>query len=138
MLPQKIRLLAIFMALVVFISTGGVVLAIHYCYKENSKDVSLIEEDSCCSEEKGCGTEDADKTGEADCCDLFVSYHKLTILTTLLEGHDFDLIPVSSVEYFKFDQVIPADLPVISLISKPPPFFTGGKTFLHFSQQFLI
>ncbi len=138
MLSPRIRIFSIVMALLVFISTGGVTLAIHYCYKENSKDVSLTNESSCCSEDSGCGTENKSNSDDDDCCDLFVSYHKLTILTTLLDGNDSDFIPVSFIEDRSFNTSLPAESPVVSLISKPPPFFTGGKTFLPISQQFLI
>jgi len=133
------RLLVFFLAFVVFISSGGVVLAVHYCSMKASKEISLFQHNSCCSDTpKTCEKNNAEKVQAKKCCDLKVTYHKVD-MSTIISAIDHLDILVPALDDLSFNFCANKTAFVQSILSnKAPPFFSGGKTFLILSQLFLI
>ncbi len=114
-------------------------MAVHYCSMKASKEISLFQDNSCCSDkEKICEKNSTEKVQTKKCCDLKVTYHKVDI-STIFSGIDHSDIQVPALDYFSFnlDAIKTAFFNSI-LSNKAPPFFSGGKTFLILSQLFLI
>ncbi len=132
------RILAIVLATVVFVSSGGVVLAVHICSKNSSKEVSLFSNQTCCSKKAPCSNSDAPKNFKKNCCNLKITYHKVDISSI-----NSEVIPlpvhVINVDAFNFENAFVQQVILKSVLTnKAPPFFTGGKSFLAISENYLI
>lgn len=132
------RILAFSLSLVIFVSSGGVVLAVHYCSKNTTKDVSFFSNKTCCKKNFSCERAPSPKLIKKKCCDLKVTLHKVDISTFLSEKQQIDL-PGSSFDLL-LDPAMHTKFVVESFVlsNKAPPFFIGGKSFLNISQQYLI
>lgn len=135
----KNRIIAFILALVVFISSGGVVLAVHYCSKKTNKEVSLYNDHSCCSQKsKSCDSKNKDHLFKNKCCDLKVTYHKIDISSIFSEIQPL-ILTCNLFSDFNFQSYLfPSAFYFCQLTNKAPPFYTGGKSFLHISQLLLI
>ncbi len=133
------RFLAFFLSLVIFISSGGVVLAVHYCSKKTTKEVSFFQHNSCCSKKSSvCKKNIPDEFLKKKCCELKISYHKVDVSSLFYKLQQLN-IESKAVDNFSETKVAkePAFLSS-TFCNKAPPFYTGGKTFLYFSQLLLI
>jgi hypothetical protein len=133
------RFIALCLALVVFISSGGVVMAVHYCSKQANKEVTLFKNNTCCSKNSSaCESFPASKSLKKKCCDLKVTYHKIDISTVFSEKVTPDVQALIVIDFLNNFSFFAPPVYNSSLANKAPPFFTGGRTFLSISQQFLI
>jgi len=124
------RLIAFLLAFVVFISSGGVVMAVHYCSMKSSKEISIFNQKSCCTDKaKTCENNRATELRNKKCCDLTVTYHKIDISTIFSVIEHVDL-QVPAFDYFSFN-LNPAKTSFFDniLSNKAPPYFSGGKHF---------
>ena len=132
------RFLAVALAVVVFISSGGVVLAVHICSKNSNKEVSLFSNKTCCSKLTPCATGEVPKTIKKNCCNLKITYHKVDISSIHSELSNF-LVQAITIVPINFENEFVQEVFLKSVLTnKAPPFFIGGKTFLSISQNYLI
>lgn len=132
------RILAIVLATVVFVSSGGVVLAVHICSKNSSKEVSFFSNETCCSKKTSCSNSDFQKILKKNCCNLKITYHKVDISSINSEVAPLP-IHVIDVSHFNFENAFVQQVILKSVLTnKAPPFFTGGKSFLAISENYLI
>ena len=133
------RIFAFLLAMVIFISSGGVVLAVHYCSKKSNKEISLFSNNSCCSKKSShCDKKNSTSSLKKKCCDLKVSYHKVDISSTISDSYHFDLHELV-IENFRTElRFFLSSLPTGEISNKAPPFFRGGISFLHISNALLI
>lgn len=83
------------MAFVVWLTSTGVVLAIHTCQASQSVDVSFFRPEGCCSDDLtpcGSATEKGTTLAE-DCCSLEMDYQKVQVVSA---GHRTVLPVVAS------------------------------------------
>ncbi len=133
------RFLALVLSLVILISSGGIVLAVHYCSSKADASVTLFVAKSCCSQKDvPCDGSKSQHSFKNNCCELKISYHKVDVSSVVSAGHHFEA-PVCMSDFVKVQD--PSILPALlfgSLLNKAPPFYTGGKTFLYFIRNLLI
>ncbi len=138
MKPFK-KLITFLLIPTILISSGGVVLAVHYCSSLSDKSVSLFEEGTCCSgDSKSCGKENSLESFENNCCDVKLTYHKVDVTSFISEHHFTDYLFYSNNLNPKFDSAIISEDVFYTTSNKAPPFFIGGKTFLYISLRLLI
>ena len=132
------RFLAVVLAVVVFISSGGVVLAVHICSKNSNKEVSLFSNKTCCSKVSHCANGELPQKIKKNCCDLKITYHKVDISSIHSELTNFPLQSLAIAPIIFENEFVQKVFLKSVLTNKAPPFFTGGKSFLSISQNYLI
>lgn len=67
------------LVVVVFFSTNGIALSLHYCLANSSKSVSIFISNSCCKKGKKCSGDsgDTNKLKTAPCCNSTITFYKL-------------------------------------------------------------
>ena len=75
------KALAIFLGVIVLISSSGVVLASHQCFSKPETDVSLFSHNGCCSKKKKkChALPVCEKAFAKKCCQLTITFHKIDV-----------------------------------------------------------
>ena len=133
------RTIAFILSLVVFISSGGVVLAVHCCSKNPDKQVSFFKNNSCCNKKSSvCNSKNIKDGLKSKCCDSKISYHKVDIASISSEIHNIDF-QNSIIQVLELrEDFVPVAQFNFNFSNKAPPFYRGGKTFLSISQLFLI
>ena len=71
--------IAFILALIILVSSNGVVLAVHTCLSKAATEVSLFGNKGCCSENKSCRDKGERSVVSAKCCNISFSFHKTDV-----------------------------------------------------------
>src|SRR3569832_1684288 len=71
----------VLMAVIVLITSNGIILASHTCLKNSNTKVSLFQNKSCCGKTKKTCESTETKAVKSNCCNSSVSYHKVNVNT---------------------------------------------------------
>jgi hypothetical protein len=131
------NIFSVLMAVIVLITSNGIVLASHTCLKKADTKVSLFQNKSCCSKSnKSCESADT-KSVKSNCCISSVSYHKVSVnsLPSGKKAIDSKLL-LTPVSVIASAQPVSVFIPSMSV--KPPLLFHGGKDLLIHVSTFRI
>ncbi|MCC7233027.1 MAG: hypothetical protein IT242_08800 [Bacteroidia bacterium] len=131
-------ILAIFLTATILVSSSGVVLAAHTCFKKSETHVSLYAHNGCCSSQsKSC--HDKPYQGlQAKCCDLKIIYQKISVNTFFSHSVKIPSIYSINLESFTgllFTEIIRVSVPDCFLLRGPDLF---GTSLLHSISLLLI
>jgi hypothetical protein len=129
---------SVLLAVIILITSNGIVLASHTCLKKSTTTVSLFQSKSCCGKAKmnSCDSRKTDSV-KRNCCLNSTSYHKTTVSTLpAVKSLVQSALPVTSLLR------VPVNFTtaIIGLVSsiKPPPLITEGRDLLKLFSIFLI
>jgi hypothetical protein len=131
------NIFSLVMALVMLITSNGIVLASHTCLKKSSTKVSLFESKGCCKQsKKSCESMQA-KSFKSRCCVSSISYHKVNVNAepTQKQVVDIPLFALPALALITTQVINPF---VSSLSVKPPLLFQGGTELLKQLSSFRI
>src|SRR5689334_17612565 len=82
------KFLAFFLALIVLISSNGIVVAAHNCFSSHKSKVFLSAPSTCCHKEKqSCHSKPVDQTSFVKkCCEVKITYHKIDVKTPITKN----------------------------------------------------
>jgi hypothetical protein len=126
------NILSVFLSLVVFVSSNGVVVAAHNCFSNHKAEVSLFEGKCCSREKEKCHSKPViEHTFTKKCCELKVSYHKVDVKTPV-----FKSISIQSQNLFSHELLFSAvssfsGCSFSTDFNKAPPFISSGVSLLH-------
>jgi hypothetical protein len=131
------NLLSVLMAVIVLVSSNGIVLASHTCLKKSNTTVSLFKSKSCCSKTKKPCESGETKSVKARCCVSSVSYHKVNVNTVLVQRHVFlaQMLAAPVLTILTSQPFSVIDSPINF---KPPLLNDGGKDLLKQVSSFRI
>ena len=120
--------LAIFLGVVILISSNGIVLASHSCSVKPGTDVSLFEHKGCCSNGKmNCH---ADYPGinslTKKCCQLTITFHKVDVSSSVIKT-DFDHVIFLAQDFSTHTLSFSKNYSETHFINKAPPKPAGRK-----------
>ena len=121
------KILVVFIALLVLISTSGVFVMIHTCMSSRKSEISFTDEHKCCKSNKQKGKL---CSFEMKCCKVDFQYHKLNVVSTAPEkNNSTDLFVAPSFNYLSAF--------VNTGNFNKPTFFKPPLISFNFSSQFL-
>jgi hypothetical protein len=114
-------------AVVILISSNGIVLATHSCFSKAETKVSLFSHKGCCSQKKkNCHstTHSSEKKISSNCCRLTISYHKSDVNSIVKHAFSTELnfFPVQNIHASLFS---PDFFYSTFYLNKVPPKLSG-------------
>ena len=125
------NIISVFLALIVFVSSNGIVVAAHNCFSGHKTEVSLFEKECCTKGKEKCHSKPAEEnTFTKKCCELKITYHKIDVKTPLAKtssiGH-FNFFPTQLL--FSSASLFPGDI-FSFVFNKAPPLIHPGNALL--------
>ncbi len=122
---------SVFLALIVFISTNGIVVAAHNCFSNHKTEVSLFHKKCCSKEKEQCHSKPVNEnTFSKKCCEIKISYHKVETNTPLVKNISVKNLNLFSSEIL-FSSVTPFFSQALAFCSaKAPPLISSGISLL--------
>lgn len=124
---------AVFLSVIILVSSTGVVLAAHNCFSKAETEVSLFRHKGCCSnEKKDCHSKpQKENSFTKKCCQLKITYHKIDVSSPLVKFSSVSDLKLLPVKQISFSPIIFSTDISSCFLNKAPPFIRAGVSLLH-------